>query len=71
MTWSLDDTDIAWVGGDNTVQVWQAATGRQIIVYKGHSATVVSVAWSPDGKEIASGNADNHGNNTVQVWEAP
>ena len=35
-------------------------------VYKGHSSFVNSVAWSPDGKYIASGSGDR----TVQVWEA-
>jgi WD40 repeat protein len=32
--------------------------------YTGHSDTVTSVAWSPDGARIAAGSADN----TVLVW---
>ncbi len=35
-------------------------------IYRGHSSTVDTVAWSPDGKRIASGSYDN----TVQVWNA-
>jgi WD40 repeat protein len=34
--------------------------------YIGHANSVWSVAWSPDGKRIASGSADG----TVQVWDA-
>src|SRR6202011_5537603 len=34
--------------------------------YKEHSSGVNAVAWSPDGKRIASGSGDK----TVQVWEA-
>ena len=34
--------------------------------YRGHTAAVVAVAWSPDGKRITSGSDDG----TVQVWDA-
>jgi WD40 repeat protein len=35
-------------------------------MYKGHSGWVNGVAWSPEGKRIASGSDDK----TVQVWDA-
>jgi serine/threonine protein kinase len=38
--------------------------GTLLFRYTGHSSDVVSVAWSPDGKRIASASADQ----TVQVW---
>jgi eukaryotic-like serine/threonine-protein kinase len=40
--------------------------GKTIYVYSGHSGLVWSVAWSPNGKYIASASADK----TVQVWGA-
>jgi WD40 repeat protein len=36
------------------------------ITYRGHTQPVRAVAWSPDGKHIASGSDDQ----TVQVWSA-
>jgi len=41
-------------------------TAPNHFTYQGHSDYVSAVAWSPDGKRIASGSNDM----TVQVWQA-
>ena len=41
--------------------------GTVLLTYTGHAYEVSSVAWSPDGKYIASAGSYDH---TVQVWEA-
>jgi len=48
------------------VQVWDAADGGHVYTYRGHTDEVTAVAWSPDGKRIASVSDDD----TMQVWDA-
>ena len=38
----------------STVKVWDAASGQEILTLKGHTGGVTSVAFSPDGKRLAS-----------------
>ena len=48
------------------MQVWVAMNGDNVYIYHGHSQFAWVVAWSPDGKRIASGSDDT----TVHVWQA-
>ncbi len=66
--WSTDGRYIASGGSDTTVQIWNAINGDQLFVYRGHAASVGTVAWSPNRQSphiIASSSADR----TIQLWD--
>jgi WD40 repeat protein len=67
VAFSPDNKLIVSGGYDNTVKVWDAATGALIRTFTGHTATVWAVGFSPDGKSIASASSDK----TVKIWNAP
>jgi WD40 repeat protein len=53
---SPDGTRMACFRGQQpTVSVWEVATGKEVLTLRGHVRAVATVAYSPDGKWIASG----------------
>ncbi len=70
VAFSLDGSRLASasgdVGGDGTVRVWDAATGRALYVLRGHADSVRAVAWSRDGRRLASGGWDH----VIKIWDA-
>jgi WD40 repeat protein/tRNA A-37 threonylcarbamoyl transferase component Bud32 len=53
------------VGAGPAVCVWEAATGRQLFVLRGHRGAITRVAFSRDG-HLASASQDR----SVKVWDA-
>ena len=44
-----------FLGSDKTVKLWEYTTGDCINTLQGHTLSVTSVAFSPDGTRIVSG----------------
>ena len=55
---SLDDLDA-------TVRIWDAATGKQVIAFEGHTNTVDSVKFLPDSQHVLSSAWDG----TIRLWD--
>lgn len=75
IAWSPDGKLLASGGYDRSIKIWNAADGKvvkEIKGYdektspKGHHDGIFSIAFSPDGKQIASGSSDR----TIKLWNA-
>jgi hypothetical protein len=67
LAFSPDSKTLIVAGVWDVATVWDTASGRMTGFLEGHAQYPNSVAYSPDGKLIATGAHDN----TLKLWDAP
>ncbi|KAG2340344.1 WD40 repeat-like protein [Suillus weaverae] len=66
VSFSQDGTRIVTGSEDQTVRLWDPATGQPVgQPWQGHTGSVNSVAFSPDGARVVTGSSDK----TVRLWD--
>ena len=65
IAYSPDGKTIASAGDDKVVRIWDAESGKELRVLKGHKDTIHQVAFSPEGKRILSTSSDR----TARLWD--
>jgi WD40 repeat protein/tetratricopeptide (TPR) repeat protein len=67
VTFSPDGRVLA-TGSDKTARIWHAATGHPgpTMTHEGRMAVVISLAFNPDGRQLATAGSDG----TARIWVA-
>jgi tetratricopeptide (TPR) repeat protein len=66
VAFSPDGRRLASASQDQTVRIWDSATGKELFALKGHAGIVSDVAFSPNGQRLASAGLDQ----TVRIWDS-
>jgi WD40 repeat protein len=66
IAWSPDGTRIVSGASDQTIRMWDAATGNQVMLLEQPTNTAIIVSYSPDGNTILA----SSDNGTAILWDA-
>ena len=75
VAYSPDGNLLATAGADQTARIWDAETGDLIRVLEGHPDGLTNIAFSSDGRYLATSqqsttdSANEQGDATVRIWE--
>ncbi len=64
VTFSADGKTLASVSNDQSVRLWDVATGKERAALAGHGVDPFAAAFRPDGETLAVG----YGDGTVRLW---
>jgi WD40 repeat protein/serine/threonine protein kinase len=73
LAYSPDGQLLALVGPDSNVRLWDAVTCREVSVLEGHGAVTRAVAFSRDGRLLASGDGEVSRSDPgeIRIWRVP